>query len=155
MDLYTAIKVLHVLGAAILFGTGIGIAFFMVMAHRTGIPAIVAHTSRVVVIADFLFTATAVVLQPITGAAMILLAGYDWRATWILAAIGLYVVAGTFWLPVVFMQRRMRTLATEAAAAGAPLSADYRRLYAIWFILGFPAFSAVLMIFWLMVAKPA
>ena len=155
MDLYLAVKALHVIGATVLFGTGIGIAFFMLMAHRTNDPALIAHTASIVVIADFVFTATAVVAQPVTGFWLADLAGYDWRDGWILLSLILYVVTGLFWLPVVWMQRRMRDLARNAAAANAPLPAAYHRLYRAWFAFGFPAFASVLGIIWLMVAKPA
>lgn len=151
---YTLLLWLHVIGATILLGTGAGIAFFMVMAHRSGEPALIAHVARSVVVADFLFTATAIVAQPITGALLMAKQGWSFSTPWILAALGLYVVTGLFWLPVVFMQVRMRELARSAAAAGTSLPAAYYRLYRLWFAFGFPAFFAVLGILWLMTAKP-
>jgi uncharacterized membrane protein len=154
MSLFLALKVLHVVGATVLFGTGAGIAFFMLMAHRTGEPRLIAHTAGVVVIADALFTATAVVLQPLTGAALAMIAGYPLLRGWIGLSLVLYVVTGLFWLPVVWMQLRMRDLARAAAQAGAPLPAAYHRLWRAWIACGFPAFAAVLGIIWLMVAKP-
>lgn len=154
MSLYLILKVLHVIGAMTLFGTGAGIAFFMLMAHRSGDARIIAHTAGVVVIADTMFTATAVVLQPLTGAALALQAGYPlWRG-WIGLSLDLYVVTGAFWLPVVWIQLQMRDLARAAAEQGAPLPAAYHRLWRIWFALGFPAFGSVLGIIWLMIAKP-
>jgi uncharacterized membrane protein len=155
MDVYVLLKVLHVVGATVLLGTGAGIAFFMVMADRTGDARFVAQTARVVVIADWLFTASAVVLQPITGGALAQMAGYPLTRGWIAASLALYVVAGVFWLPVVWMQMRMRNLARAAADAGEPLPAAYHRFYRIWFAFGFPAFAAVIAIVWLMVAKPS
>lgn len=151
---YLVLKYLHVIGAAVLLGTGAGIAFFMAMAHRTGDAATVAATARIVVIADYVFTATAVVAQPVTGLLLVEAAGYDLTEGWILASIALYLVTGAFWLPVVWMQARMRDLAVGAARAGAPLPERYRRLYRTWFAFGFPAFAAVLAIFWLMIARP-
>ena len=94
MDAYTLLKTLHVIGAAVLLGTGAGIAFFMAMAHWTRDPRLIAHTAGVVVIADALFTATAILLQPITGAALALMAGYDLASGWIVASLALYLVAG-------------------------------------------------------------
>jgi uncharacterized membrane protein len=138
-----------------LLGTGAGIAFFMVRAHRTGNAATIAQTADDVLRADLLFTATAVVLQPVTGALLVLTAGYDWRAPWLLSALMLYGVAALFWLPVWWLQARMRDLAQQAAATGAPLPPLYYRLYRIWFTFGFPAFGSVIAIFWLMTAKPA
>ena len=153
--LYFLLKYLHVIGAAVLLGTGAGIAFFMLVAHRTGSPAIVAGVARIVVIADFLFTATAVIAQPVTGVALVYHVGYSLWDGWIALSILLYLVTGAFWLPVVWMQMRMRDLAQAAARAGAPLPPAYRRLFRLWFAFGFPAFAAVLGIFWLMIARPS
>jgi uncharacterized membrane protein len=152
--IYTLLLWLHVIGAAVLLGTGAGIAFFMVMAHRSGEPALVAHVAGTVVTADFLFTATAVVAQPATGALLMMQQGWPLSTPWIGAALCLYIVIGAFWVPVVFVQMRMRDLARSAAAAGEPLPTAYYRLYRRWFAFGFPAFFALLAILWLMVAKP-
>jgi uncharacterized membrane protein len=155
MDLYVTLKVLHVIGATVLFGTGAGIAFFMLMAHRTGDPALIAHTAGVVVIADAIFTGTAVALQPVTGGALAFVTGVPLTEGWVAASLALYVVTGGFWLPVVWIQLQLRDLAREAAADGAPLPARYRRLFAVWLACGFPAFFAIIAIVWLMIAKPA
>lgn len=154
MTEYYVLKFLHVIGSTLLLGTGAGIAFFMLMAHRTGNAAIVAATARIVVIADFVFTATAVLAQPITGALLAWQVGYSLYDGWIALSLILYVVTGLFWLPVVWMQARMRDLARAAAAAGDPLPPSYHRLYRRWFAFGFPAFLAVLAIFWLMITRP-
>jgi uncharacterized membrane protein len=154
MTLYLLLKTLHVIGATVLFGTGAGIAFFMLMAHRSGDARTVAHTAGVVVIADTLFTATAVVLQPITGAGLAHIMGFPLLHGWVAISLILYVVTGLFWLPVVWMQLRMRDLARIAARDGAVLPAEYHRLWKLWFAFGFPAFFAVAAIIWLMVAKP-
>jgi uncharacterized membrane protein len=151
---YFILKFLHVIGATVLLGTGAGIAFFMLMAHRTGDTAVVAGVARIVVIADYVFTATAVVAQPVTGMLLARAVGYDLGEGWILASVGLYLFTGIFWLPVVWMQSRMRSLAREAAASGAPLPPEYHRLFRWWFAFGFPAFAAVLLIFWLMITRP-
>ena len=155
MTTYFALKFLHIIGASVLLGTGAGIAFFMLMAHRTGDAATIAATARIVVIADYLFTATAVVAQPITGVLLAREAGYPLTEGWIVLSIILYLVTGAFWLPVVWMQARMRDLAATAAAAGEPLPARYHRLFRLWFAFGFPAFAAVMAIFWLMISRPA
>jgi uncharacterized membrane protein len=151
--LYGLLKFLHVIGAAIILGTGAGIAFFMLLAHRTGDARIVAGVARIVVIADFLFTATTVMLQPITGAWLAHLAGYPLLSGWIGWSIFLYLVTGAFWLPVVGMQIRMRDLAAQAVQDGTALPPLYHRLFWTWFGFGFPAFGAVLTIFWLMITK--
>ncbi len=154
MSLYFLMKVLHIIGACVLLGTGAGIAFFMVMAHHTQNAIAIAHTARIVVIADMLFTASAVVLQPITGATLACLTGQPVFDGWIGLSLILYLVTGAFWLPVVWMQARMRDLARVAATQGAPLPPMYYRLYRWWFAFGFPAFAAVLGIVWLMVTRP-
>jgi uncharacterized membrane protein len=155
MDAFFLLKTVHIVGAAVLLGTGMGIAFFMLMAHRTREPAIIAHTAGIVVIADIVFTASAVILQPLTGVLLISIAGYDFNAAWISVALALYVLTGICWLPVVWIQYRIRNLARAAVRSGSSLPAEYFRLFQIWFVLGIPAFAAVLGIFWLMVRKPA
>jgi uncharacterized membrane protein len=155
MTLYFALKFLHVIGAAVLLGTGAGIAFFMLLAHRDGRPQVVAGVARIVVIADFLFTATAVVAQPVTGVWLTLHVGYPLTEGWILLSVFLYLLTGAFWLPVVWMQMRMRDLASVAARDSSPLPDDYHRLFRLWFAFGFPAFAAVLAIFWLMIQRPS
>ena len=145
---------LHVTGAAVLLGTGAGIAFFMVISNRSGDPALIAHVAGIVVLADTVFTATAAVAQPVTGYLLARSAGWPLLEGWVAWALGLYVVVGAFWLPVVWIQIRLRDLARAARDAGRPLPERYRRLYRIWFTCGFPAFFAVLAIVWLMLTKP-
>jgi len=145
---------LHVIGATVLLGTGAGIAFFMVMAHRTQDPNAIAHVAGTVVIADLLFTATAVLAQPVTGILLALDRGYPIFEGWIAVSLALYVVTGLFWIPVVFIQVRLRDLARTAARSSSPLAPEYHRLYRIWLACGFPAFAAVLAIVWLMLEKP-
>lgn len=144
----------HVIGATVLLGTGAGIAFFMVMAHRTKDPVLIAHVAGTVVLADWLFTASAVVIQPITGLLLARAIGWSLTQGWLLVSIGLYFVTGAFWLPVVWIQGQLRNLAKEAAAVGTPLPPRYFQLYRIWFAFGFPAFFAVMAIVWLMTARP-
>ena len=131
MSLFFALKFLHLIGAAVLLGMGAGIAFFMLLAHRTGEPALIAGVGRIVVIADFLFTATAVVLQPITGGLLAWLDGYSLAEGWIMLSILLYILTGAFWLPVVWMQLRMRDLAAGATAKAQPLPREFYRLFRI------------------------
>ena len=146
---------LHVIGAAVLLGTGAGIAFFMLMAHRTGDATVIAHVAGTVVVADFLFTATAVVFQPVTGALLAQAVGWPLTTRWIAISLALYVATGLCWLPVVWIQWRMRDLARASAAAGESLPPLYRRLFRTWVLLGLPAFTFVLVILWLMVTRPA
>src|SRR4051812_50006127 len=125
MPLYWSLKYLHIIGAAVLLGTGAGIAFFMLLGHRTGKPAIIAAVARIVVLADFVFTATAVVAQPVTGALLARDVGYSFAEGWIVLSIVLYLVTGLFWLPVVWMQIQLRDMAQDAAAASVPLPPRY------------------------------
>jgi uncharacterized membrane protein len=145
---------LHIIGATVLFGTGAGIAFFMLMAQRSGRAEIVAHVAGTVVIADTIFTATAVVAQPITGVLLARAMGWPLSEGWIVLSVLLYIVTGLFWLPVVWIQIRIRDLARRAVREGAPLPDEERRLFRIWLACGFPAFGAVLAILWLMVTRP-
>lgn len=145
---------LHVIGACVLLGTGAGIAFFMLMAHRSKDPALIAHVAGIVVLADTLFTTTAAVAQPVTGWLLVQSAGWSLTQGWIALSLGLYLVVGAFWLPVVWMQLRMRNIAVAARDAGRPLPMDYFRLFRWWFAFGFPAFASVLAIVWLMLTKP-
>ncbi len=151
---YLVLKFVHVIGAAVLLGTGSGIAFFMLMAHRSGDAVFIARTASVVVLADYLFTASAIVVQPLSGYLLTQALAIPLTEGWVVASLALYVIAGVFWLPVVWMQVQMRDLAKAAAASGTPLPDRYHRLFRIWFAFGFPGFGSVLAIVWLMIAKP-
>jgi uncharacterized membrane protein len=153
-ELYLPLKWLHVLGATVLFGTGLGIAFHLWLAHRTDDARTIAAAARATVIADFAFTLPAVVLQPLTGFALAHVAGHPPASAWIVASVALYVVAGACWIPVVFIQRRLREIAERCSREGVPPDDEYRRLWRIWFALGWPAFIALAVILWLMIARP-
>jgi len=154
MTLYFLVKYLHVLGAIVILGTGSGIAFFMLMAHRSSDIAFIARTAATVVIADMLFTLTAVLLQPVTGGWLMVLSATTFSERWLVASLGLYAVAGLFWIPVIFMQIEMRNLAQVAAAQSQPLPPRYFLLFRRWFAFGIPGFGSVMVILWLMIAKP-
>ena len=149
-----ALKFIHILAAAVLFGTGLGIAFFTWTAHRTRDVATIAAIAPVVVLADTVFIATAVIVQPVSGVLLAWSIGYSLLDGWIAASLILYVLVGVCWLPVVGIQIRMRDLARAALKNTAPLPPEYRRLYVIRFWLGWPAFAGVLAIFALMIWKP-
>ena len=154
MELVEWLRWAHVLGATVLLGTGAGIAFFMLMAHRTHDPALIAHTAGTVVLADYLFTASAVIAQPVTGVWLAHELGWSLTEPWLLLSLALYVLIGAFWLPVVWIQARLRDLARTAARENAPLPPRYLRLFRIWFACGIPAFLTVLTILWLMLMRP-
>jgi uncharacterized membrane protein len=151
---YVAVKLLHVLSSTVLFGTGLGSAYYMYFASRTRDARVAAAVVRQVVIADWVFTTTTIVFQPVSGAYLVHVAGFPWSATWIVWSFVLYLVAGACWLPVVWMQIRMRDIATQAAAAGEELPALYWTYLRRWIALGVPAFTALVAVFWLMIAKP-
>ena len=152
---YLVVKWIHVVSSTILFGTGIGSAYYMLMAGLRGRAGDVHFVVRHVVIADWLFTATAVVVQPVTGLWLAHAAGLPLSTRWIAWSIVLYVVAGACWLPVLWLQYRMRDMARISAAAGGNLPTAFRTHFRIWIALGIPAFVALSITFWLMVAKPA
>ncbi len=154
MTLYFLVKYLHVLGAIVILGTGTGIAFFMLMAHRSGDAAFIARTASTVVIADMLFTLTAVLVQPLSGGFLMMLSSTAFTEVWISASLGLYAMAGLFWVPVIFMQIEMRDLARSAAAQNAALPPRYFVLFRRWFLFGIPGFGSVMLILWLMITKP-
>jgi len=154
MTLYFIVKYLHVLGAIVILGTGTGIAFFMLMAHRSRDPAFIAPTAATVVIADMLFTLSAVILQPLTGVLLMALSGTTLAERWLVTSLALYAAAGLFWIPVIFMQIEMRDLARKALAQHDPLPPRYFALFRRWFAFGIPGFGSVMIILWLMIAKP-
>lgn len=149
------LKWLHILSATVLFGTGLGIAFFKWSVDRSGDVRAIAVVMRRVVLADWLFTTTAVIVQPLTGLWLALLAGYPLTRGWVAWSLGLYLLAGLCWLPVVWLQLRMRDMAVRAAAEGGNLPARYHRYARIWFGLGIPAFAALIVVYYLMVFRPA
>lgn len=153
MDEYLLLKTVHILSSTLLFGTGLGTAFHGFMANRSGDLAARRIVNRNVVIADWLFTTPAVIVQPVTGVWLARIAGYPLTTGWLAAAIMLYVFVGACWLPVVGIQIEMRRI-VDRIADGEALPARYFNLSRTWFVLGWPAFAGVLVIFWLMVTKP-
>lgn len=154
MSEYLVVKWLHVLSSTLLFGTGIGSAWYLLFASRSGEPRAAAVVLRWVVRADWLFTATTVVFQPASGLYLAHLAQMPLTSPWLLASFWLYGVAVACWLPVVALQIRMRRLAEAVVRTGSPLPPVFFRLLRLWVALGVPAFFALLAVFWLMVAKP-
>ena len=150
---YTALKTLHILSMVLLFGTGLGSAFYKWMADRSGQVAHIAVTNRHVVLADWLLTTPTIIFQPLSGLWMVHLAGWPVTTPWIAMSLMLYLIAGLCWLPVVYLQIRMRDLAEAAMAARSDLSNDYWRLARWWFWLGVPAFAAMVAVVTLMVFK--
>lgn len=154
-DPYLVAKWLHILSSTVLFGTGIGTAFQMTWAMRTGKVAVIHSTASGVVVADWLFTMPAGIIQPLTGLWLIYLSGFSLTEPWLLATYALYALAFACWAPVIGLQIRIRDLAQQALTNGTDLPEEALRAYRVWFTLGWPAFAALIAVFWLMVAKPA
>ncbi len=151
---YMVVKWVHILSSTFLFGTGIGSAFYMLFTSLSRDVRAIAVVSRFVVLADWIFTTSTIVIQPVTGFYLIYLAGYPLTSRWIMWSIALYLLAGACWLPVVWMQLKMRDMAQVAAREGTELPAQYWRYLRLWVTLGIPAFFSLVIVFWLMVAKP-
>ena len=151
---YLFAKWLHIIFSTLIFGTGIGSAFYLLVASLRRDVHVVAGVSRIVVVADWLFTATTAVLQPLTGFWMVHIAGYPITTPWLFWSIVLYVIAIACWIPVVRIQIRMRDLAVRASQVNHDLPAEYWREFRTWVLLGIPAFFAFMAIFYLMVVKP-
>ena len=154
MDGYLLAKTVHILSATVLFGTGLGIAFFFLMGVRCADGRMALFAARTTVLADSIFTLTAGIVQPATGLYLVLLTGVDPFSLWLISTYSLYALAFACWLPVVWLQLRMRDMLAAKVADGPFNAALYRRYFRIWFALGWPAFAALVAVFWLMVSKP-
>lgn len=154
MDAYLIIKTLHIISSTILFGTGIGTAFFMLRSYFTQNLHEKWYAARNTVLADYCFTFPAVIIQPLTGVALIHMVGYVWNDLWLSATYIIYTVAGLCWLPVVWIQIQLKNMVAESLENGTELPGKYHKLFKIWFLLGWPAFIGLVIVFFLMVAKP-
>lgn len=155
MNSHLTLKVVHVISATILFGTGLGTAFFKWVTDRTGRVAAIRVVAEKVVLADWLFTTPAILVQIATGVALARLLGYPLTRGWVACALVLYFFAGACWIPVVLLQLRMRDLARAADQRGTALEEHYWAYARAWFWLGVLAFTSIIVVFWLMIAKPA
>jgi len=154
--MYLALKTLHIVSSTILFGTGIGTAFFMWMVNRSVNRQAMAVVTRHVMKADLFFTTPSVIIQPLSGLALMAMAGFPMHfapMNWLGLSLLLYIVAGACWLPVLWLQWKMHQLAALNPAEPA-LPAAYWRYERAWTLLGVPAFVSLVVVFWLMVAKP-
>jgi uncharacterized membrane protein len=153
MDNYLLLKYLHIFCAFMLAGTGLGIAFFMLMASRSKNISVIAHTARMVVLADWIFTTPAVVGQLVTGVLIMRLLYYSFSAPWFFSVISLFIFIGCCWLPVVIIQLKLKKIAVDAEITG-HLDKQFYSLMKIWIALGIPAFCGILLMLWLMIYKP-
>jgi len=151
---YQLVKLLHILSSTLLFGTGLGTAFYMWRADVSGDLQTIANVSKNVVLADWIFTTPAVILQPVTGVIMMMQAGWPWDATWLVITYVLYCFIGCCWLPVVWLQIRVAKEAQLAIKEGRDFGRNFRRYMRLWYSLGWPAFISTIAIFYMMVAKP-
>lgn len=152
--LYSWIKILHIISASILFGTGLGTAFYMFYVNFQNDVKLIAKATAEVVIADWLFTLTSGIIQAITGFILIYLKGYSLLSVWVLWSIIGYLIAGACWVPVVWLQMRCRDLALFASVNNVPLSSQYKKYFRTWWLLGIPAFISLVGVFYLMTNKP-
>ena len=151
--LFYMIKIIHVISSAVLFGTGLGTAFYMLLVNQQKNCALIAQATKQVVFVDWVFTGSSAVIQFITGIFLVGLKGYSPMAPWLLISVLGYVIAGACWIPVVYLQIRCRDLAFDAVKNNTPLTKKYYRYYRIWWILGIPAFLSLLVVFYFMVNK--
>ena len=154
MNNYFIIKTLHILSSTILFGTGIGIAFFMFRSYFSNNLREKFYACRNTVLADYIFTLPAVIIQPLTGFWLVSLGGYDWTSLWLIATYIIYIIAGLCWLPVVWIQIRLKNMVLQSLETDTDLPAQYNKLFKIWFMLGWPAFVGLVCVFFLMIVKP-
>lgn len=148
--IYPTVKFIHIISATLLFGTGLGSAFYMLMAYRSGNMKVMAETNRIVVIADFIFTTPTVIIQLVTGLYLLDYLGQTWTSTWSLSVLGLYVFVGACWLPVVWLQIWLRDRANELNTP----DIQYKQRMKVWLVLGVLAFPAVTVLYIFMVFKP-
>jgi len=151
--LYLWLKFIHIISSTVLFGTGIGTACVMLYGHRTRDVRIIAGITQYVVLADWVFTGTSGLVQPITGLWMVYLAGYSFSSLWIWGSIAGYIIAAFCWFPVVYLQIKMRDFAIAADKTNSPLPLEYFTYFKYWFCLGWPAFISLIMVFYLMTNK--
>lgn len=154
MNTYLILKTLHILSSVLIVGTGFGTAYYLFFTNRLGRVSSIADVARLVVRADWWFTTPAVIFQPISGLWLAHIAGWDWTTPWILASFVLFAITGICWLPVVWLQVRLAKMAEQSAARHEALPERYWRYARYWEWLGYPAFIAMLGIYFLMVLKP-
>jgi len=155
MDLYLTVKTLHIISSAILFGTGIGIAFFMWVSFFSDALTEKHYAAKNTVLADKLFSFPAVIIQPLTGFWLIAESGFNWDEYWLLLTYAIYIVAAACWVPVVWIQIQLKEILLESINNKTELPNRYHKLFKIWFTLGWPAFTGLVIVFYLMVAKPS
>ena len=155
MDWYLTIKTIHIISSAVLFGTGAGIAFFMYRSRFTENMDKKFYAIQNTVLADYLFTLPAVIIQPLSGFWLISQGGYNWTELWLVITYVLYIIVGLCWLPVVWIQIQLKYMLADSIDRRVALPDRFQRLFKIWLNLGFPAFIGLIIVFFLMVFKPA
>ena len=154
MDVYSLIKTLHIISATVLFGTGLGIAFFMFRSIFTNNINEKLYAVKTTVLADYVFTFPAAIIQPISGVWLVWKAGFDWGSTWLLITYFIYGITALCWFPVVWLQIKMKNILTNCAQTNTDIPDRYHTYFKCWFILGWPAFVGLVIVFFLMVQKP-
>ncbi len=153
MEYYLVLKLIHILAAVVVTGTGAGIAFFMFMANHSNNAQAIYITAKHVILGDWFFTTPAVVIQIITGVILMNIQGYSFSSPWFYWVVGLFLFIGFCWLPVLKIQYQLRELAKNSVDSN-EVTPEFKSLMKTWTLLGIPAFTAIMGIFWLMVFKP-
>ena len=151
--IYLSLKTIHLLSMVVLFGTGLGSAWYKWMSDRSNNVAHIAVTNRQVVLADWLFTTPTILIQPLTGIGMLVVLDIPYTTPWVMMSVFLYGFAGVCWIPVVWLQIKMQKLSEHANMTGTVLPEQYWRYARYWFWLGVPAFISMVLIVLLMVYK--
>ena len=155
IDLILAIKFIHLLAAAAMFGTWLGIAGFMLLAYRSGNPSVVALVAQFAVRLELFVVAPALALQPISGFPLAWAIGLTpLNEYWIDVALILYVAVVAAWLVSLRIEIGLRNMARQAALGRGTLADNYPRLFRIWFALATIILAAMVAIILLMVWQP-
>jgi uncharacterized membrane protein len=154
MNTYLVLKTIHVISSVFLAGVGFGSAFYMFCANRTKNIHAQAVVARFVVLADWIFTTPAGFIQLFSGVALAHMGGWPLTSPWLIWSIALYFMAGACWIPVLWLQLRMKQMLDIAVSTSTPLSEQYWHYARYWEWLGYPAFVAMVIIYILMVNKP-
>jgi uncharacterized membrane protein len=155
IDAILAVKFVHVLFAAVLFGAWLCVAAFMVFAHRSRNASVIALIAQFSVRIELFVVAPAFVIQPASGfplGNLIGLSGAD--DFWVGGSIAVYAVVLLAWLGALRLEFLIRRMARQASLDGKKLDGRYRRLFRVWAALAALIFVGLVLIFLLMVWQP-
>ncbi len=145
---YFLLKLIHILSATLMIGTGLGSAFYLYLTYKKSAVQTVKEVLNFVILADTIFTTPSVIIQLITGIMLSDLLGLlytDWF--WLVLAVSVIVLV--LWLRAAFIQFKLKKLLEEENK----LSPKFHHLMNIWFILGVPSFGGAIYLYYLMVYR--